>query len=45
MEPLQAEFEDQRTIKRAELTAFLCILNRVIGPIKVYVDNKRINDG
>ena len=35
----RAEFEVQRTIKRAELTAFSCLL-KVIGPIKVYVDNK-----
>ena len=36
---LEEEFEVQRTIKRAE--AFLCILNKVIGPTKVHVDNKR----
>ena len=41
----EAEFEVQRTIKRAELTAFLCLLRRVIGPIKVHVDNKGIMDG
>ena len=35
----------QRTIKRAELTAFLCHFNRVIGPVRVHVDNKRIIDG
>ena len=34
---MEAEFEVQRTIKRAELT--------VIGPIKVDVDNKGIIDG
>ena len=39
------ESEVQRTIKRAELTAFLCLLKKVIGPIKVYVDNKGIIDG
>ena len=33
---VRAEFEVQRAIKRAELTAFSCLLNRVIGPIKVY---------
>ena len=42
---MEAELEVQRTIKRAELTAFLCLLERVIGPIKVHVDNKGIIDG
>ena len=42
---VEAEFEVQRTIKRAELTAFLCLLRKVIGPIKVHVDNKGIVDG
>ena len=38
---MEAEFEVQRTIKRAELTAFLCLLKKVIiGPIKVHVDNR-----
>ena len=49
----EAEFEVQRTVKRAELTAFLCLLERVImlsqesviGPIKVHVDNKAMIDG
>ena len=52
MEPLygmcgsmEAECELQRTIKRAELTAFLQLLKKVIGPIKVHVDNKGIIDG
>ena len=36
---MEAELEVQRTIKRAELTAFLCLLRKVIGPIKVHVDN------
>ena len=35
----------QRTLKRAELTAFLCLLRIVCGPIKVHVDNKGIIDG
>ena len=39
------ELEVQRTIKRAELTAFLCLLNKVFGRIKVHVDNKGIIDG
>ena len=42
---MEAEFEVQRIIKRAELTAFLCLLNRVIGPIMVQVANKGIIDG
>ena len=29
---VEAELEIQRTIKRAELTAFVCFLKRVIGP-------------
>ena len=41
----EAELEIQRTIKRAELTAFLCLLRKVIGPIKVHVDNQGIVDG
>ena len=52
MEPLrgmyssmEAAYEVQRTIKRAELTVFLCLLRKVIGPIKVHVDNKGIFDG
>ena len=35
-----AEFEVQRTIKRAELTAFLYLPKMVIGPITVHVDKK-----
>ena len=42
---MEAEFEVQRTIERAELTAFLCFLKKVIGPFKVHVDNKGIIDG
>ena len=42
---MEAEFEVQRTIKRAELTAFLCFLRKVSGPIKVHVDNKGMIDG
>ena len=42
---MEADFEVQRTIKSAELTAFLCLLKKVIGPIKVHVDNKGIVDG
>ena len=42
---MEAKFEVQRTIKRAKLTAFLCVLKREIGPIKVHADNKGIIDG
>ena len=42
---MEAELEVQRTIKRAELAALLCLLIQVIGPIKVHVDNKGIIDG
>ena len=45
---MEAELEVQRTIKRAELTASRCLLKifeKVIGPIKVHVDNKGIIDG
>ena len=42
---MDAELEVQRTIKKAELTAFFCLLKKVIGPIKVHVDNKGIIDG
>ena len=35
----------QRPTKRAELTAFLCFLKKVIGPVKVHVDNKGIING
>ena len=38
---MEAEFEVQRTVKRAELTALLCLLRKVIGPIEVLVGNKR----
>ena len=42
---MEAESEVQRTIRRAELTAFLCLLERVKGPDKVHVDNKGIFKG
>ena len=42
---MEAQLEVQRTIKRAELTAFLCLLEKVVGPIRVHVDNKGIIDG
>ena len=41
---MEAEYEVQRTIKRAELTAFLCLLWKVCGPTKVHVDSKGIID-
>ena len=40
---VQAELELQRTIKGAELTAFLCLLRRVNGSTTAHVDNKRNN--
>ena len=33
-------YEVRSTMKRAELTAFLCLLKKVIGPIKVHVVNQ-----
>ena len=42
---VDAELEVQRTTKRAELTAFLCLLKKVIGSTKVHVDNKGIMTG
>ena len=42
---IEAEFEVQRTIKMAELTAFLRLFRKVCGPIKIHVDNKGIIDG
>ena len=42
---MDAELEVQRTIKRAELTAFLCLLRKVCGPIKDHVDDKGVIDG
>ena len=42
---MDAELEVQRTIKRAELTAFLCLLKKIFGSIKVHVDKKGRKDG
>ena len=44
-ETLDAELEAQRTVNRSVLAAFECLLTGVIGPTKVYVDNKGIVDG
>ena len=42
---MEAQLEVQRTVKRAEPTAFLCLLKTVIGPIiKVHADHKGIID-
>ena len=41
--PWRQNNEVQRTIKRAELTAFLCLLRKGCGPIKIHVDNKGHN--
>ena len=42
---MEAELEVQRTIKRAQLTAFLCLPKRVIGPVRAHVDNNGTIDG
>ena len=42
---MEAEFEVQRTIKRVELTAFLYLLKKVLGPTNVHLDKKRTIDG
>ena len=42
---LDAELEVQRTIKRAELIAFLCLVREAVDPMVVHVDNKGIIDG
>ena len=42
---LDAGLEVQRTITRAELTAFLCLIRKAIGPTMVHVDNRGIVDG
>ena len=39
---LDAKLEMQRTVKRAELTAFLCLSGEVIGPTMVHCDNTGI---
>ena len=41
----EVELQVQRTIMRAELTAFLCLLKKAIGPIKVRADTEGIIDG
>ena len=41
---MEAEFEVQRSIKRAELTAFVCLLKKFIGPNKVQGNKRRIID-
>ena len=42
---MEVELEVQRTMKTAELTAFLCLPKKVFGPTKVHVGNKEIIDG
>ena len=37
--------EVQRTIKRADLTPFMCLLRKAVGPTMVHVDIKEIIDG
>ena len=41
----EAELEVQRSIKRGELTAFLCLRRKATGLTMVHVDNKGIIDG
>ena len=41
---LGAELEVQRTVKRAELTAFFCLFRIAIGLTMVHVDTKGIID-
>ena len=41
----EAEFEVQHTIMGTELTAFLCFVRKVCGPITVHVDNKGTIEG
>ena len=36
---LDAEFEVQRTIKRAELTAFFCLFRKLVGPTTAHLEN------
>ena len=38
-------WKSKRTIKMTKLTTFLCLLKKVIGPIKLQDDNKGITDG
>ena len=38
--PLHGMYGSVEAINMAVLTAFLCFLERVIGPIRVHVDNK-----
>ena len=41
---LEADLEAMRTTKRPDLTAFFCLLRRIIGPTTAHVDNKGILD-
>ena len=45
MAPWKQILRSSQASKRTELTAFLCLLNGVIGPLTVHVDNKGIIDG
>ena len=42
---MEAGLEVQRTRKRTELTAFIFLPKRVIGPIRVHFNDKGIIDG
>ena len=39
---LDSELEVQRTTKRDEMTAFLCLFGRIIGPTTTHAENKGI---
>ena len=39
---MEAALAVQRTIKKANLTAFLCHRKKLMGPVKVHVDNEGI---
>ena len=42
---LDAELDVQRTIKRAEFTAFLCLFGTIVGTTTAPVDDKGLIDG
>ena len=42
---LDADFDVQRTIKRAKPTFFSCIFRKIVGLTTAHVDNKGMFDG
>ena len=42
---VEADLKVQRTMKRAEWTAFCCLFRKIIGPKTAHADSKRIIDG